>query len=1506
MKNFFRITLPVILCSIILCSTGNAFQLNDKNSVNLTMPDNPSGNINSTELLPDQQIKNFLDEKGLPLVNSANSNKTDSAEGDSFQEYSFTGAAAVDYYGFAVASAGDVNADGFSDIMVGAPFNDAGGTDAGRVYIYFGNSVIDYWADVIITGNISGGKLGYSVSSAGDVNNDGFADVIAGAIGLTSNTGGANIYYGGSSMNNVADVVLPGQSAGELFGYSVAHAGDVNGDGYSDVVIGAYAWAGYAGRAYAFFGSGVMDNTVDLIFASGDPGSAFGVSVASAGDVNSDGFRDIIISELLGPGSYGKAFIYLGGQSMDNVADVQMTGATPADYFGSSVSSAGDMNGDGFDDVIVGAFYFNSQAGAAYIFYGGTNMNSAADVTLNGVATTDLFGGSVSGAGDVNGDGFKDVIVGSRQNDGGGSNSGCAYLFWGGPVVNNVPDAIFNGSTANDLFGFSVASAGDVNRDGYTDLIIGTPYNDQAGSDAGKAWLYTNTRNYNISPIASFSGPGGNDYFALKSSSAGDLNGDGYDDVMATSINYEQVYIFLGGRFIDNSVDLILYAPNSPESFSGSISSAGDLNNDGYDDIIIGAENSSSTVGRAYVYFGSANMNNVPDVIMSGAAANNYFGSAVSGAGDVNGDSYDDVIVGQRGNGRAFVFYGGSTVDNIPDVTLINNVGSFGISVAGVRDVNGDSYDDVVVGAPNEGAEGRVYLYLGGISMNNISDLTMSGVGNDTKFGSGVAAAGDVNGDGFDDVLVSGRNPSFIVPDSRGRAELFYGGAIMNAIADITMIGLDANYQLGGCISTINDYNKDGYEDFAVTSYPAKRVYIHFGGTSVDNVPDLVLAGEEVNTNIYFGMSATYAGDVNGDGNPDIIAGGYGLSAPGNAYIFSYSNTKTDTDDGVFKPEGAGDWMGYAIASAGDVNGDSFSDVIVGARLNDGPGTDAGRAYIYFGGNPMDYVPDVILNGTNIGDQFGFSVACAGDVNADLYSDVIVGAPLNDAAGGDAGRAYIFYGGVAMNNVPDVILTGELPGNQFGFRVASAGNFNGDNIGDIWSDVIVGSPYNDGGGTSSGRAYVYFGNYTMNNAVDVVLTGEAAFDNFGVSVASAGDVNGDTYGDLIIGASGNDGFALDAGRAYVFYGGPSPNNVADIILNGTTAGDWFGYSTASAGDVNSDGYGDLVVGAFRNDQAGTDAGRAYFFYGGNPMNTLADMNYYGENAGDWLGICVSSAGDVNSDGIPDLIIGALYNDAGGTDAGRAYVHFGSVNINNSPDLILTGKTGEYFGWFVANAGDVNADGQSDPLVGAYNSSLTSSQGGRGYMFISSYPANHCILTLKMILQAFYQPGPETMYSSDTVTVNLRSSSYPYSIVDQAKAVISKVNFTGKFYFNNAPSGSYYLDIRHRNSIETWSTSPMNFTRNVNTNYDLTTSANKAYGNNMILIDNSPVRYSIYSGDTNQDGIVDATDALLIDNDANNYLTGYLNTDVNGDYSVDATDALLVDNNSNNFVSKITP
>lgn len=1456
--------------------------------------------------IPDEQLKNFLDEKGMPLIRNDKERVSEIPEGDSFQEYAFSGAAGGDYYGFSVASAGDVNADGFDDIIIGAPFNDAAGTDAGRAYIYFGGLVTDFTADVIINGFAVNGKLGYSVSPAGDVNNDGYDDVIIGSTGMNSNTGAAFIYFGASLMNNVYDIAMYGGTSGELFGYSVASAGDINGDGYSDVICGAYAYSGYQGRVWAFYGGAAMDNVFDIQFASGDPGSGFGISVSGAGDVNSDGFSDIVIGEVLGPSSYGKVFVYFGGLSPDNLPDVTMTGITPADYFGCSVSSAGDVNGDGFDDVIAGAFYYNSSAGAAYLFYGGASMNNTADVTYFGVAGSDFFGAMVSGAGDVNGDGFKDVIAGARQNDAGGNNAGCAYIFYGGTVSNNVPDAVFNGSVSNDQFGFSVAAAGDFNNDGYSDILAGTPYNDQNGTDAGKTWLYTNTGNYQAAPVATFSGWGGNDYYGLKASDAGDINGDGYGDVMVTSLTTQTVFLYFGGKLIDNNADLIFGAQNGSESFGNSVSSAGDLNADGYSDIIIGAEGSNSSTGRAYVYFGSANPDNIPDLILNGQSANHLFGCSVSKAGDVNSDFYDDIIVGARSGGKAYVYFGGAVMDNIADVTMTGS-GVYGYVVTDAGDINGDSYDDVAVSAYlDAGYLGRVYVYHGGPFMDNTADVTITGSGLNNKLGSTLSNAGDVNADGYPDLIIGSSVPDFFQLNLKGQVQVFFGGPFMDVNPDLTMTGLDQYYQLGTTVSTAGDYNRDGVSDFIISAYPAKKVYIYFGGLAVDNRADIVLAGEKVNPNIYFGMSADYAGDVNGDGAPEIIAGGYYISYPGNAYLFTYTNTASDITDEGFTGQNAGDWFGYSVASAGDVNYDGYSDIIIGGRRNDAAGTDAGRAYIYFGGNPMDYIPDVILNGASAGDEFGFSVASAGDVNGDLYSDVIVGAPLNDAAGSNAGRAYVYYGGSSMDNIADVILTGQGAGDQFGFRVASAGNFNGDNVGDIWSDVIVGALYNDANGTDAGAAYVYYGSYVMNNGADVTFYGAAAGDILGVSVAFAGDVNGDLYGDLIIGASRNDTPGPDFGRAYIYYGGSFPDNTEDVILNGNGSGDAFGYSVSSAGDYNGDGYSDVLTGAYANDQSGTDAGRAYLYFGGASMNNTADMNFYGESDYDYFGVCVAKAGDVNADGYSDIIIGAVYNDFGGTDAGRAYVYYGRTVPNNSPDIFLTGKTQEYFGWFVASAGDVNADGKSDMITGAYLNSDAGASAGKGYLYLSSYPSDHCILTLKMIMNCFYDPSSETMNIPDTVRVNLRDYTYPYSIIDQSKAVISKVNFTAKFYFNNAPGGYYYLDLRHRNSIETWSSVPVNLVRNINTNYDFTTAGNKAYGSNMVLADNSPVRYSLYTGDVNQDGAIDAADLSLVENDVGNSVTGYVQTDITGDYYVDAYDLSLIENNALAGVYSVTP
>ncbi|MFZ1320729.1 MAG: hypothetical protein WAT71_04160, partial [Ignavibacteria bacterium] len=181
-----------------------------------------------------------------------------------------------------------------------------------------------------------------------------------------------------------------------------------------------------------------------------------------------------------------------------------------------------------------------------------------------------------------------------------------------------------------------------------------------------------------------------------------------------------------------------------------------------------------------------------------------------------------------------------------------------------------------------------------------------------------------------------------------------------------------------------------------------------------------------------------------------------------------------------------------------------------------------------------------------------------------------------------------------------------------------------------------------------------------------------------------------------------------------------------------------------------------------------------------------------------------------------------------------------------------------------------------------------------------------ILNLTVVMEGFYNSVSNNMSLSDTAVVYLRNSGSPYAVVDSSKAVINSNTFTGSFKIFNAATGNYYIEIRHRNTIETWSSTAVSYTALSTINYNFSNMSTKAFGNNQIQVDASPVRFAIYSGDVNQDGTIDLSDGSLIDNDAFNFASGYLSTDVNGDGIVDVADAVFVDNNGFNFVSKITP
>ncbi len=174
------------------------------------------------------------------------------------------------------------------------------------------------------------------------------------------------------------------------------------------------------------------------------------------------------------------------------------------------------------------------------------------------------------------------------------------------------------------------------------------------------------------------------------------------------------------------------------------------------------------------------------------------------------------------------------------------------------------------------------------------------------------------------------------------------------------------------------------------------------------------------------------------------------------------------------------------------------------------------------------------------------------------------------------------------------------------------------------------------------------------------------------------------------------------------------------------------------------------------------------------------------------------------------------------------------------------------------------------------------------------------------MEAFYNPSTNRLNSADTIRAYLRNSSPPYAVVDSAKEIVNFITLNVGFQFNTATSGTYFLQMKHRNSIETWSNAGISYTAGNTMLYDFTTGTNKAFGNNQIQVDASPVRFAIYSGDVNQDGTVDIADGGLVDNDASAFVTGYVPTDVNGDSITDIDDAVFVDNNGLNFIGKVTP
>jgi len=431
-------------------------------------------------------------------------------------------------------------------------------------------------ADVLLIGEGDNDQAGHDLDAAGDVDGDGADDLIVGAYFRDTGSGGAYLFYGpitaDASMAD-ADAFIPGE--GDYLGYRVAGPGDVNGDGLDDVLVTRPGATGASRTEVLLFqgpllGDTATDSAEARLIAAG-PSDYTGFAIGS-GDVNADGYRDVLLG---GSGVFSDAgAIYLftgpisGDLPVDTNADAVIFGANSGDLLGYNGVPAVDLDGDGADDIVGGApaaELDGIDGGGVFIFHGLTSGNyttADADVTISAYTHDDQLGWQVVPAGDVNGDGAQDLLVSASANDLGGTNAGAAYLFHGplkaGAMTVADAAATFIGAAANDLLGDHLSGAGDLNGDSYDDLLISALGNDSAAAEAGATWLLygptAGTTDLATDASTTFTGVALNDASGSLPERTADLNDDGLDDMFAGSFgadndgltNNGAVYLIFG------------------------------------------------------------------------------------------------------------------------------------------------------------------------------------------------------------------------------------------------------------------------------------------------------------------------------------------------------------------------------------------------------------------------------------------------------------------------------------------------------------------------------------------------------------------------------------------------------------------------------------------------------------------------------------------------------------------------------------------------------------------------------------------------------------------------------------------------------------------------------------------------------------------------------------------------------------------------------------------------
>ena len=776
-----------------------------------------------------------------------------------------------------------------------------------------------------------------------------------------------------------------------------------------------------------------LDGSNGFVLNGIDEGDLSGYSVSNAGDINGDGIDDLIIgaenADSHGNEGAGESYVIFGGRNVGSTGTLELSalngsngfvlnGIDAGDASGSSVSNAGDINGDGIDDLIIGASradpHGNERAGESYVVFGGSNVGSSGTIELsdldgsngfilNGIDAGDCSG-SVSNAEDINGDGIDDLIIGAFFADPNSNNSGESYVVFGGSNVGRTGTLelsaldgsngfVLNGIDEHDLSGFSVSNGGDLNGDGIDDLIIGAQDADPHGNFfAGESYVVFGSSNVGSTGTLELSALDGSNGFILN-----------------------------GGN------------SSSGERSGFSVSNAGDINGDGIGDLIIGAPYANTLLGKSYVIFGGSHVGNTGTIELSALNGSNgfvlngidgiypfydYSGVSVSNAGDINGDGIDDLIIGASESGKSYVVFGHrnigssgifelSTLDGSNGFVLngINNYDFAGRSVSNAGDINGDGTDDLIIGAygadPNGDYSGESYVVFGrDFNTDEDTAFTTSNVlANDTDADGDTLTIASIDTTGTLGLVINNGDGTFNYDPLNIFANLVDGQSATDSFS-YTVTDGNSGFDSATVIITIHGIT-DG------------TPFDHFlSGNALDNT----LAGGDGNDTLHgnLGNDKLFGGNdhdvLNGGAGQDTLYGNLGNDQ-------LYGGNDRDVLNG-----GEGQDTLYGNLGNDQLYGGNANDILNGGEGQDTLYGNLGNDQLY-GGNDRD-----VLNGGEGQDTLYGNLG-----NDQLYGgndrDVLNGGEGQDTLYGHLGNDKL-YGGVGsdilLGNNNDDLLSGGL------------------------------------------------------------------------------------------------------------------------------------------------------------------------------------------------------------------------------------------------------------------------------------------------------------------------------------------------------------------------------------------------------------------------------------------------------------------------------------------------